>query len=205
MSVICDSLHKWANSLPILRFPFDDALISLNGIYILFENGETAHGARRIVRVGTHTGENQLRSRLHQHFLIENKDRSIFRKNIGRALLHRDHDPFLPFWELDLTTRIMKDKHGDIDLSRQRAVERTVSQYIRDNFTFVVVPVDQKEERLTYESKIISTVSLCDACSPSLQWLGLVWVIVCLFTLMLVLLLADQGFSNPTTEWEYLF
>jgi len=32
-----------------------------------------------------------------------------------------------------------------------------------------------------------------------------VWVIVCLFTLVLVLLLADQGFSNSTTECECLF
>jgi hypothetical protein len=33
----------------------------------------------------------------------------------------------------------------------------------------------------------------------------LVWVIICLGTLVLVQLLADQSFSNPTTEWEYLF
>ena len=44
----------------------------------------------RIVRIGTHTGENQLRSRLMQHFVKENKNRSIFRKNIGRCFFeHR--------------------------------------------------------------------------------------------------------------------
>jgi hypothetical protein len=32
-----------------------------------------------------------------------------------------------------------------------------------------------------------------------------VWVIVVLGTLVLVRLLADQSFSNPATEWEYLF
>jgi hypothetical protein len=32
-----------------------------------------------------------------------------------------------------------------------------------------------------------------------------VWVIIVLGTLVLVQLLADQSFSNPTTEWEYLF
>jgi hypothetical protein len=73
----------------------------LNGIYILFEKGETAHDTNRIVRVGTYPGDKQLRSR--QHFLVENKDRSIFRKNIGRALLRRGQDPFLPLWELDRT------------------------------------------------------------------------------------------------------
>jgi hypothetical protein len=170
---VCESLHEWANSLPVCRFPFDENLIPLNGIYILFERGEIAHGSKRIVRVGTHTGDNQLRARLRQHFLVENKDRSIFRKNIGRALLNRDHDPFLPFWELDLTTLTMKEKHGGIDFDRQRTIERNVSRYIQEYFSFIVVRVDGKEERLRLESKLISTVSLCDACSPSLQWLGL--------------------------------
>jgi hypothetical protein len=170
---LCESLHKWANSLSIFHFPFDERVFPLNGIYVLFESVETAHGAKRIVRVGTHTGQNQLRSRLRQHFLIENKDRSIFRKNIGRALLNRDSNSFLPTWELDLTAPAMREKHGQIDLDRQAAIERTVSKYIQESFSFVVVRVDQKEERLSLESKMISTVSLCEACSPSAQRLGL--------------------------------
>lgn len=44
---MCESLHEWANSLPTFRFPFDDSVIPLNGIYILFEKGEVAHGAKR--------------------------------------------------------------------------------------------------------------------------------------------------------------
>jgi hypothetical protein len=87
--------------------------------------------------------------------------------------LHRDHDPFLPLWELDRTSRAVRDKHGGIDLDRQRAIERTVSDYIREYFSFVVVRVDEKLERLRLESRMVSTVSLCDACLPSAQWLGL--------------------------------
>jgi hypothetical protein len=169
---VCEALHEWANSLQAFRFPFDESRIPTNGIYILFQKGETAHGANRIVRVGTHNGDKQLRSRLRQHFLVENKDRSIFRKNIGRALLHRDHDPFLPLWELDRTSQGMRDKHGGVDLDRQRAIERTVSEYIREHFSFVVVRVDERLERLRLESRMISTVSLCDACLPTAQWLG---------------------------------
>ena len=75
----CDKIHRWANTLKVFKFPFDETRIPLNGLYILFEKGERAHGVNRIVRVGTHTGQNQLRSRLRQHFLTENKDRSIFR------------------------------------------------------------------------------------------------------------------------------
>jgi hypothetical protein len=35
--------------------------------------------------------------------------------------------------------------------------------------------------------------------------LVLIWVIIWLGILVLGLLLADQSFSNPITEWEYLF
>jgi hypothetical protein len=135
--------------------------------------GKLDTAPNRIVRVGTHTGNNQLPSRLRQHFLIENKDRSIFRKNIGRALLNRDHDPFLSLWDLDRTSRKMRDELSGIDLDRQRAVEAAVSKYIRDHFSFVVIPIAEKAERLKLESQMISTVSLCDGCQPSAQWLGL--------------------------------
>jgi hypothetical protein len=168
----CEGLHEWTNSLPALRFPFDDASIPLNGIYVLFEHEELAHGGKRIVRVGTHTGAGQLRSRLRSHFLVENKDRSIFRKNIGRALLNRDHDPFLPTWELDRTSRFAREKHV-IDLVRQSAIEALVSKYIQEHFTFVVFRLDDKTQRLRAESKMISTVSLCEECRPSAGWLGL--------------------------------
>jgi hypothetical protein len=124
MSDSCARLHKQFQQQPIFRFPFDASTIPLNGIYILFEAGETSHGMNRIVRVGTHTGNNQLRSRLQQHFVRENKDRSIFRKNIGRALLNRDKEPFLDQWELDLTTSEAKRKYGPVlDRDRQSAVE----------------------------------------------------------------------------------
>ena len=173
MPHLCEDLHRWANTLPVFSFPFDARALPLNGIYLVFEEGETAHGTNRIVRVGTHTGIDQLRSRLKQHFLVENKDRSIFRKNIGRALLNKDHDAFLSDWELDLTARKSKDQHsGRIDMVRQQSVERRVSDYIQSSFSFVAVPVDDKEQRLRLESRLISTVSLCETCRPSKTWLG---------------------------------
>src|SRR3989344_2894303 len=109
--MMCESLHTWVRMLPIFRFPFDGEEISANGIYFLFEKGERAHGGARIVRVGTHTGEGQLLSRLKQHFITPNKDRSIFRKNIGRALLSCDEDSFLADWELDLTSAAARARH----------------------------------------------------------------------------------------------
>lgn len=169
----CDKVHALVDSLRVFAFPYKEADIPLNGIYFLFECGEYAHGANRIVRIGTHTGQDQLRSRLKQHFLTENKDRSIFRKNIGRCFLHSEQDPFLQQWELDLTSRKVRDKQlGLVDMGKQQAVERRVSEYIQGNFSFVVIRIDDKEERLELESKLISTVSLCEECKPSKSWLG---------------------------------
>ena len=48
-----------------------------------------------------------------------------------------------------------------------------VTEYIRRNFRFVAFRVDGKPRRLCWESKIISTVSRCDECRPSQNWLGL--------------------------------
>ena len=170
----CEELHKWLNSLMLFRFPFDEKQIPFNGLYVLFEKGERAHGVNRIVRVGTHTGQNQLRSRLKQHFLTENKDRSIFRKNIGRCILNKSNDPYLQKWEWDLTSKQSKNKYSRlIDLERQKEIEKTVTKYIQNNFNFIVLQIDNKQKRLELESKIISTVSLCESCHPSKKWLGL--------------------------------
>lgn len=173
VSQICHTLHQWLNSFPKLNYPFEEGQIPRNGIYVLFEDGESGHETNRIVRIGTHTGNDQLRPRLIQHFVNEIKDRSIFRKNIGRCLLNRVSDSFLEAWNLDLTTRKAKAAHaGKIDLHKQEQVEKQVSEYIRDHFRFVVFEIAEKGRRIELESKIISTVSHCNVCGPSNTWLG---------------------------------
>ena len=173
MTSECESLHKIFNSLKLHKFPFNDSEIPKNGIYILFEKGESAHKSDRIVRIGTHTGIDQLKSRLFQHFLNENKDRSIFRKNIGRAILNKRNDSFLKEWELDLTSKESKEANQNIDLNKLKQTEKEVSDYIQNNFSFIVFEVKDKNKRLEIESKIISTVSLCEECKPSKNWFGL--------------------------------
>ncbi len=173
MSKNCNTLHQWFSGMRKFSFPFDKQEIPENGIYILFEKDEIGHTKNRIVRIGTHTGENQLRSRLNQHFRQENKDRSIFRKNIGRALLNKDNDSFLDKWEIDLTTKNAKEKLSHlIDFEKQKEIEMRVTKFIQENFWFVVFQVDKKVDRLDLEGKIISTVSLCENCKPSKNWLG---------------------------------
>lgn len=173
VEAVCANLHERLARLPVLKFPYDAEHVPKNGIYVLYENGELGHGASRIVRIGTHTGDNQLRSRLRQHFVDESKDRSIFRKNIGRCLLRRADDPFLQYWELDLTSRAAKDLHrGSFDQTQQKQVEAEVTAYIQRAFHFVVIEVPKKDQRLQLESKLVSTVSACMDCQPSKEWLG---------------------------------
>jgi hypothetical protein len=174
MNGACDGLHRLIRVGTLHAFPFDMNQLPPNGIYVLFERGEESHGGNRIVRVGTHRGEGQLRSRLLQHFVQENKDRSIFRKNIGRALLNRAGDPYLPEWEHDRTSRAGRARFGvEPDPAKRQAIESDVTQYLQDRFSFVAFRVDHEADRLALESKIISTVSLCDDCKPSDGWLGL--------------------------------
>jgi hypothetical protein len=169
----CAQLHTFARTLPRHRVPFDAAAIPADGLYLLFEKGESAHAGERIVRAGTHTGKGQLPSRLRQHFLTENKDRSIFRKNIGRALLTKADDPFLSLWEIDLTPKAARDRwSGKISAQKLAEVEREVTAYMHAAFSFAVLAVEDPRERLALESKIISTLSLCEECRPSAEWLG---------------------------------
>lgn len=173
MSIICSKLHHLFAAGKRYNFPFNEAEIPRNGIYILFEKGETAHDVERIVRVGTHTGDDRLVSRVKEHFSKENKDRSIFRRNIGRAILAKRNDPFLKQWNWDLTTRSNKERLLPLlDIKKQKQTEKEVTNYIREHFTFTVFEVLSKVDRLELESKIISTISLCQDCKPSNSWLG---------------------------------
>lgn len=172
--MICTRLHQVFNTLYRHHFPFDEYILPENGIYVLFEKGECAHdGLDRIVRIGTHRGQGNLRQRLVEHFLTEKKDRSIFRKNIGRALLNKMKDPFLAQWDIDLTSKEKRQRYaGKINYSRLTEVEEEVSKVIRKSFTFCVIKVSNKQRRLKLESGLIATINQCPVCRPSNNWLG---------------------------------
>ena len=71
-------------------------------------------------------------------------------------MLSKNEDPFLKYWNLDLTTKKAKELYAEeIDFVKQETIERMVTNYIQENFSFVVFKVDGKEERLDLESKII--------------------------------------------------
>ena len=172
MKSLVSELHSLFNQKEKFTFPFDKSKLPKNGIYIIFEKGEYF----RIVRVGTHTGENQLRSRLIQHFVKENKNRSIFRKNIGRCILNIENESYLDSWELDITPKKgREDKLKKINNELEKILENRISKYIQNNLSFCVFEVNTKEDRLFWESKIISTLSNAaqsGKIKPSENWLG---------------------------------
>jgi hypothetical protein len=168
-------LHQLFNEQRRFSFPFKEFKkeIPKNGIYIIFENGEKYNAFDRIVRVGTHTGNNQLLSRLNQHFVKENKNRSIFRKNIGRCFLNKEKPSYLLLWELDITSRVDKEKNINLlDLAFEKELEKKITEYVQSNLSFCVLPFDTKEERLFWESKIASTLAKVGEIKPSGNWLG---------------------------------
>lgn len=167
---VCDRLHALFCSMPrytweqIAQIPFT------NGIYILFEKGEQYHGMERIVRVGTHTSADRLKTRLSDHFVKENHDGSIFRKNIGKAILNAYHDPYLAVWTLDTSK---PENRTNMDVEKNQDTERRVSKFLRENFTFTVFQVTDKHERLRMEEAIISALHTEPDFLPSRNWPGL--------------------------------
>ena len=108
---LCSGLHAIVRPMPRWKFTQAENGRIANGVYFVFEVGEQGHDGERIVRIGSHTGEGNLQARLREH-ATANKDRSIFRKNLGRAILAQRSDPLLAQWEIDLTSRVQRLTSG---------------------------------------------------------------------------------------------
>lgn len=173
MSRICQELHDLVNIQPRFYYPSSDISIPNSGIYFMFENGEVAHGKDRIVMIGTHRSEGGLISRIKQHY-TNDKDGSIFRKNIGRSILNVRQDPYAAIWEIDMSKRRNQEEHSLLRIKEyEKTIEAEVSWYIKENFSFCAIEVDNKDERLKLKAKLIATISQCDECRPSCNWFGL--------------------------------
>ncbi len=160
-------LHRLFELLPRYEWRDIDAIPFEDGIAIVYERGETYRGYARVVHVGAHTAPGRLKQRLMDHFDRENRNASIFRKNIGKALLNRAKDPYLDIWSLD-TSRV-PDREDPRYAAR---VERDVSAYMRVNLSFSVIPVASGELRQRLKSAIIATLLQAKDFAPSDGWLG---------------------------------
>lgn len=190
MSESCKWLHENLEILKQVKFPFKLELLPRNGIYFFYENGETwGHGERksRIVRVGT-SKDGNFRSRISEHFLFDESkmsfdanrpaphDRSIFRKNIGRALLNQRRDKYLQIWEIDFTSHKQRMNFGHLrDMKKEKEIEQEISRILRFNFSFRFIELEGQTKRMGatgLESALIGSLSHCDLCEPSTTWLG---------------------------------
>lgn len=169
----CFKLHKLFNSMPRFNWNTIDSINFNNGIYILFERGEKYCDMDRIVRIGTHNKDGGLHNRLKNHFLSENKDGSIFRKNIGIALLNNSKHPYLTAWKVDTSKPENVVRLGNsFDPIMQKEIEKNVTKYMREKFTFVAFPVNSEPERLRLEKGIIATLSKSPDFKASADWFG---------------------------------
>ena len=170
----CFELHKLFNGMKRYNYKNIDTIPFNNGVYIFFGENEKYNGMDRIIRVGTDTGQNNLKSRMKQHFLKPNKDRSIFRKNIGRALLNKNNETELyNYWNLDLTSKEQKEKYFNPRLNEQcKKIENEITNYLCKNMEFVVFNLETKKDRLRFEEAIISTLYHSEDFIASKGWLG---------------------------------
>lgn len=171
MSRECEKIHELVNAKRRHRFPFVKEEIPDNGISVMFEEGEEAHGGSRIVWVGTHSQPDRLPGRLQDH-LRSNKDGSILRKSIGGALLAARADRYAEAWELNTSSREQRSDPR-VDAARQREIEAEVTSFIEDRLSFTVLPFDSVADRAFYQAKLLATIAQCSACEPSEQWPGI--------------------------------
>ena len=72
-----------------------------------------------------------------------------------------------------MTPKSARESITNFDILTIKKVEERVSEYMRSHFSFAMIEVNGKAERLLLESKLISIISGCKECSkPSLDWLG---------------------------------
>ncbi|NLX74709.1 MAG: hypothetical protein GXZ13_02500 [Synergistaceae bacterium] len=166
-------LHRLFGAMLRLHWDDIDTIPFDSGIYIVFEKGEMYHEFDRIVRVGTHSSDGRLKGRLKDHFVRENKDGSIFRKNIGRAILNKGNHTYLSAWNKNTSKpEVVAQMGSTYNPEFQKKLEQQISKYIRENFTFVCFPVATQTERLRLEEGIIATLHSTSDFTTSSKWYG---------------------------------
>jgi hypothetical protein len=190
MSERCKWLHERLEQLPFIRFPFNLEELPENGIYFFYEQGEFwGHGGSRprIVRVGT-SKDGNFRKRISEHYLFDEskmnfdstkpapRERSIFRKNIGRALLNQRHDDYLKIWEIDFTSHESRRENAYLrDIEKEKKLESEITKLLRENFSFKSIELSGQAQRMGktgLEGALIGTLAQCPLCQTSSEWLG---------------------------------
>ena len=168
-----------------INYDYDDNVHTDNN------NSISTNTKARIVRIGTHM-EGSFSSRISEHFLLNEaakmmnftisnpkpSDRSIFRKNIGRALLNKENDYYQKIWEIDFKTRENCNNYGIMrNIQKEKEIESAITKILREKFSFRFIPLEaqgqeKRIERSGIEGKLIGTIASCNLCKASDNWLG---------------------------------
>lgn len=157
------------------KYPYKESEIAKNGIYIMFEKGEKYFDLDRVVRIGSHTGQSRLFDRIDEHYIGDDHRDSIFRKHLGRCFLTIDkRTDYIKCWDLKIKKREDKVKNFDkINWELETMYENKVTDYIRDNFTFIVIPnLSDEVKRIRLEKGLIATFAQGEEKTISENWLG---------------------------------
>lgn len=187
---LCSWLHNQIEQRPLIKYPFLLKELPKNGIYFFYQDNEFwGHGGEkpRIVRIGTHKSNN-FQSRINEHYLISKnwmdfnalkpapKDRSIFRKNIGRAIINKENPKYLKIWNIDFTITKNRQKYSYLrNIKYEKEIEKKINKILRNTFSFRYIEIIKEENRIGskgLESRLIGTISKCPVCKPSSEWLG---------------------------------
>lgn len=175
MSSRYDDLHSQLNRIARHKFPYIESEISKNGIYVMFEEGETYKTFSRIVRLGSHTGANRLFERIDEHYIGNDHRDSIFRKHLGRCFLTVDgKEDYIDKWDLKIKKKEDKAKNiSKIDFQLEKRYEEQITEHIQKSFSFVIIPgLTDETKRLRLEEGLIATLAQAPGRMSSNHWLG---------------------------------
>ena len=163
-TAVSASVHQILAALPAKRFPVSRRDVPPDGIYLLYEAGETVlidgEEMDRIVGVGTHSGDGRLARRLGNH-VSGSRRGSDLRVHLGSAILAQANsaDPRLQTWLGDKRTPVPE-------------VEEAVSALILARFTVRCIPIPDRAERQALEQALAALLARSPVAPPSEGWLG---------------------------------
>jgi len=162
---ICETVHKELDRLKSKsgKPKYD---VAQNGIYFWYEKGEIRQGdGQRVARVGAHEKPNRLHARIKEHY-GPNREGSVFRKHLGGAIMGRKREP-----ESEIKEWYNARKSPRFNDQRFRNYEAQVPSQVKLG-NYRVLKIDDQNERMQMEEKLIALFSHCKHCRPSETWLG---------------------------------
>lgn len=123
----CKTLHEIIRKGKRFNFNNDKSTIPSNGVCIMFEKNEIAHGGERIVYIGINEKLDRLPKRINNHYKGTTR-KSIFRKHIGTCLVNGAEQDISAYMQANISFAIIEvnDKVQRKELKKR--IIATISQ-----------------------------------------------------------------------------